>query len=63
MEKVIPAGTNRFGIWSDNSPVYLPLKGNIFANEFTIIVSITAIKLHIAKNLYFIIDDYFNIDI
>ena len=56
IEKVIPAGTNKLGIWSDNSPVYFPLNGIIFASELTIIVRITDIKLHIANNFNFNIE-------
>ena len=47
IEKVSPAGTNRFGIASDNSPVYLPFIGRRFASPFTMIVRITAMILPI----------------
>jgi hypothetical protein len=42
MENVIPAGTNKFGILSDNSAVYFPAIGKIFAKLLTMIVNITA---------------------
>ena len=35
MEKVIPAGANRFGYESDTSPVEMPLNGRILANALT----------------------------
>lgn len=47
--KVMPAGTNRFGYESDNSPVVRLLIGRVVASALTTTVPIKKIKLKILK--------------
>ena len=54
MEKVIPAGTNKFGKLSDSSWVVLPLSGRITANVLIRIVIITARIFPICNSLFFV---------
>ena len=47
IEKVMPAGTNRFGRASDNCCVVLLFKGSPIARKFTITVAMKPAKLPI----------------
>ncbi len=54
IEKVIPAGTNKFGMASDNSCVVRPPIGNSTARKLTINVAINPIRLKICKYSFFV---------
>lgn len=45
IEKVIPAGTKRFGYMSDSSPVVKPFIGRAFARPFIVIIAVNNSRL------------------
>ena len=55
IEKVIPAGTNKFDRLSDSSWVVFPLSGRITARVLIRIVIITARMFPICSSLFFVL--------